>query len=86
VVIGAARNLTLSPESGSTSSTLHSVESSPSSMFRMPARAPDQKDWTSDDREECEACQMQFSFVRPLEQSLFITDCLAVFLLTYFKG
>jgi len=58
--------VTLSPDSsGMPSSTIHSVESSPSAMFRMPARAPAQKDWTPDDSSQsCEECQTLFNLVR----------------------
>jgi len=65
MMLGVPKSLTLSPETGSPSSTLHSVESSPSALFRMPARAPDQKDWTPDDSSTtCEECQTPFSLVR----------------------
>ena len=64
MILGVPKNLTLSPESSSTSSTLHSVEISPSALFRMPARVPEQKDWTPDDSSmTCEECQTPFSLV-----------------------
>jgi len=63
MIVGGAKTVPQSPEAGSASSTLHSVESSPS-MFRMPARAPDQKDWTPDDSSaSCEECRALFSLV-----------------------
>jgi len=63
VIVGGAKTVPQSSEAGSASSTLHSVESSPS-MFRMPARAPDQKDWTPDDSStSCEECRALFSLV-----------------------
>ena len=64
MILGVAKNIALSPGASSPSSTLHSVESSPSAIFRMPARAPDQKDWTPDDSSaSCEECQTLFSLV-----------------------
>jgi len=65
IILGVPKNVTLSPDTSSTSSgMLHSVESSPSTLFRMPARVPDQKDWTPDDSSAtCEECQALFSLV-----------------------
>ena len=62
MILGGPKNNTLSPEA---SGTLRSVESSPSAMFRMPSRAPEQKDWTPDESSaSCEECQTLFSLVR----------------------
>jgi len=66
MILGGPKNNTLSPEaSGTCSGTLRSVESSPSAMFRMPSRAPEQIDWTPDESSaSCEECQTLFSLVR----------------------
>ena len=64
IILGGAKNAVQSPEGSGTSSTIHNVESSPSAMFRMPARAPEQKDWTPDDSSMCcEECRSLFSLV-----------------------
>jgi len=64
MILGVSKNVTLSPDGSSTSGTLHSVESSPSALFRMPVRVPDQKDWTPDDNSTtCEECQSPFNLV-----------------------
>ena len=65
VIVGGAKSTTLSPDASITSSAIHTVESSPSAMFHMPARVPYQKDWTPDDSLTCcEECQALFSLVR----------------------
>jgi len=64
VIVGGAKSTTLSPDASLTSGAIHTVESSPSAMFRMPARVPEQKDWTPDDSLTCcEECRALFSLV-----------------------
>ena len=64
IILGGAKNTALFPEASGTPSTIHSVESSPSAIFRMPARAPAQRDWTPDESSTCcEECQALFSLV-----------------------
>jgi len=74
IILGGGKiTTTLSPDSSGTPSTIPSVDSSPSAMFRMPARAPAHKDWTPDDSSlSCEECQALFSLVRQLILLLFI--------------